>query len=64
MMLSTAAYFDLEFEQLDFKTAFLHGYLNEIIYMSQHEGFVNKKNPIHVCLLKKTRYGLKQSLKQ
>ena len=44
---------DLELEQLDVKTAFLHGDLEEQIYMKQPEGFevVGKEN--HVCLLKK-----------
>ncbi|GKB28461.1 retrotransposon protein, putative, ty1-copia subclass [Tanacetum coccineum] len=50
-------------EQLDVKTAFLHGNLEETIYMRQppdfEEGTGNK-----VCLLKKSLYGLKQSLRQ
>ncbi|GKF88183.1 reverse transcriptase, partial [Tanacetum coccineum] len=55
--------FDLELEQLDVKTAFLHGNLEEQIYMSQPEGFNNSKRD-QVCLLKKSLYGLKQSLRQ
>ncbi|GJR40730.1 retrovirus-related pol polyprotein from transposon TNT 1-94 [Tanacetum coccineum] len=55
--------FDLEPEQLDVKTAFLHGNLEERIYMSQPEGFNNSRRD-QVCLLKKSLYGLKQSLRQ
>ena len=45
---------DLELEQLDVKTAFLHGDLDEIIYMDQPEGFVDVLKPNHVCLWKVT----------
>jgi hypothetical protein len=40
MSLSIA--FDLEIEKMDVKTMFLHGHLEEKIYMKQHEGFVVK----------------------
>jgi len=54
--------FNLELEQMDVKTAFLHGDLEETIYMEQPEGFVEDKSK--VCLLKKSLYGLKQSPRQ
>ena len=54
--------YDLELEQMDVKTAFLHGELEETIYMQQPEGFV--KDNTKVCLLKKSLYGLKQSPRQ
>ena len=44
---------------------FLHGRLQEKIYMTQSEGYVNPmKPPKHVCLLKRSLYGLKQSPRQ
>ncbi|CAJ2640159.1 unnamed protein product [Trifolium pratense] len=54
--------YDLELEQMDVKTAFLHGELEETIYMQQPEGFVEDNSK--VCLLKKSLYGLKQSPRQ
>jgi hypothetical protein len=53
-----------ELEQLDVKTAFLHGELEEVIYMDQPEGFVESGKENLVCRLKKSFYSLKQSLRQ
>ena len=52
---------DAELEQMDVKTAFLHGNLDETIYMEQPEGFVKKGDEGKVCLLRTSLYGLKQS---
>jgi len=62
--LALLAQYELEFDQLDVKTAFLYGDLDEEIYMSQPMGFkpAGKKNMN--CKLKKSLYGLKQSPKQ
>ena len=57
-VLSIAASMDLEVEQLDVKTTFLHGDLEEEIYMQQPEGFVKKGKENLVCRLKKSLYGL------
>ena len=48
-------------DQLDVKTAFLHGYLEETIYMVQPKGFEVQGKEYLYCLLKKSIYGLKQS---
>ncbi|KAK4372584.1 hypothetical protein RND71_007968 [Anisodus tanguticus] len=47
--------------QLNVKNAFLHSDLKETIYMHQPLGFRDPNHPHHVCLLKKSLYGLKQS---
>ncbi|GJV47570.1 retrotransposon protein, putative, ty1-copia subclass [Tanacetum coccineum] len=41
ILIAIAAYYDYEIWQMDVKTAFLNGYLNEEVYMKQPEGFVN-----------------------
>eukprot|EP00253_Pinus_taeda_P028582 PITA_28582 len=63
-VLALVALLDLELQQLDVKTAFLHGDLDEEIYMEQPEGFVQHRNKKFVCKLKKSLYGLKQSPRQ
>ena len=54
MVLSIATSMDLEVEQLDVKMAFLHGDLEEDIYMQQPKGFVKKGKENLVCWLKKS----------
>jgi hypothetical protein len=51
VVLALVALFDLELEQLDVKTMFLHGYLDEDIYMEQPEGFFQDWNKRFVCKL-------------
>ena len=64
MVLSIATSMDLEVEQLDVMTTFLHGDLEEKIYMHQPEGFVKNGKENLVCRLKKSQYGLKQAPRQ
>jgi hypothetical protein len=64
VVLGLAAKMNLEIEQLDVKTAFLHGDLDEKIYMEQPEGFIAKGKEHLVCRLKKRLYGLKQAPRQ
>ena len=61
IMLAIAAYHDYEIWQMDVKTAFLNGFLEEEVYMSQPEGFISKNKPNQVCKLKRSIYGLKQA---
>lgn len=64
LMLSIVVDRDLEMEQLDVKTAFLHGVIDEDIYMEQPEGYVVKGQEGKVCKLLKSLYGLKQAPRQ
>ena len=52
--------FDLEIEKMDVKKTFLHGGLEEEIYMKQLEGFTMKGKKELAYRLNKFLYGLKQ----
>ena len=55
------AHFDLKLHQMDVKTMFLYGDINEMIYMVQPENFVSRDPKYMVCKLNKFIYGLKQA---
>ena len=63
LIIAFAAFYDLEIHQMDVKTAFLNGDLEEEIYMEQPEGFVVPGKEKKVCRLVKSLYGLKQAPK-
>jgi hypothetical protein len=64
IIMALTAHYDLELHQMDVKTAFLNGDLEENVYMAQPEGFVMKDNEHLGCRLKKSIYGLKQASRQ
>ena len=64
VLFALASLHNLYVHQMDVKTAFLNGDLDEEIYMEQPEGFVLTRNEHKVCKLVKSLYGLKQAPKQ
>ena len=61
LLLAIAAQKGWKIYQLDVKSAFLNGLLEEEIYVEQPEGFAVKGHEDDVYLLKKALYGLKQA---
>ena len=64
LLIAVATIYDLKIHQMDVKTAFWIGDLDEEIYMDQPEGFVESSQESKVCKLTKSLYGLKQAPKQ
>ena len=52
---------NFKLQQMDVKSAFLNGQLNELVYVKQPPGFEDLKYPNHVYKLDKALYGLKQA---
>jgi len=63
-ILSLVAIGYLHLEKLDVNTTFLHGDLEEEIYMQQPQGYEVKGKEKLVCRLKKSLYGLKHAPRQ
>ena len=61
LFISLTASYDWDLHQLDIKNVFLHGDLQEEIYMEQPPGFVAQGEIRKVCHLRKSQFGLKQS---
>jgi hypothetical protein len=61
ILLAYACAHNIKLYQMDVKSAFLNGYINEEVYVEQPPGFKDDKKPNHVYKLKKVLYGLKQA---
>ena len=60
ILLAYACAYNIKLYQIDVKSAFLNGYINELVYVEQPPGLEDDK-PNHVYKLKKALYGLKQT---
>ena len=63
-IMALVAHFNLEQHQMDLKTAFLNGNIDETIYMVQLENFASGDPKSMVYKLKKSIYGLKQASRE
>jgi len=61
MFLAYASIMNFMLYQMDVKSAFLNGLIQEEVYVEQPPGFENSDKPNHVYKLKKALYGLKQA---
>ncbi|GJZ93365.1 retrovirus-related pol polyprotein from transposon TNT 1-94 [Tanacetum coccineum] len=63
ILLAYACALDIKLFQMDVKSTFLNGFINEEVYVAQPPRFIDFEKPDHVYKLKKALYGLKQAPK-
>ena len=62
ILLAIASHLNFKLYQIDIKSIFLNGILQEEVYVEQPKGFVDSHRPNDVYKLKRAFYGLKQAL--
>jgi hypothetical protein len=63
MLLAYVCFKRIKVYQMDIKSTFLNGELQEEVYIEQPKGFLLSENEDYVSILKKSLYGFKQSLR-
>ena len=63
MLLEFASFMDFKLYQIDVKSTFLNGFIEEEVYIEQPPGFKNFDFPNHIFKLSKALYELKQALR-
>jgi hypothetical protein len=58
-IISLASVLGWKLHQMDVKTTFLNGKIEQEIFVEQLDGFILHKKGTHVCRLRKALYGLK-----
>jgi hypothetical protein len=61
ILLAYACAHNIKLYQIDAKSVFLNGYINELVYVEESSGFKDEKKPNHVYKLKNALYGLKHA---
>ena len=61
ILLAYACAHNIKLYQMNVKSAFLNGHINELMYVEQPPGFEDVKKPNHVYKLRKALYGLKKA---
>jgi len=61
ILLAYASHHEIKLYQMDVKSAFLNGFINELVYVDQPPGFEDPRYHNHLYRLSKALYGLKQA---